>query len=96
MKKLTPLKHSHGQQNFEQLPESEDTEICLKILKDTRNKDIDFKLPIQRSRLAKAIITEPRNFDSKISYNLQKVAGQIAYDELKKHAGGNAPKSLAH
>jgi|TARA_B110000285_G_scaffold163028_1_gene182073 hypothetical protein len=38
--------------------------------------------------MSKAIMTEPPNFSTKIRHSLDKVAGQIAYNELKYQIKG--------
>jgi hypothetical protein len=49
---------------------------------------IKFNFPVQKKRVAKATLSEPSNFTTKINFCLDKVAGHISYNELKYKVKG--------
>lgn len=65
-----------------------DTDFDVKKVIDQNKEILKFNFPVERKRIAKATINEPSNFTTKINYCLDKVAGNIAYNELKYKVKG--------
>ena len=57
--------------------------VNIKKLAGTNSNNLDFQFPVKPTRMAKAHLLEPNQLSSKINKSLNRVAGQIAYNELK-------------